>query len=158
MTWIQKRTSLWKITSFLCIQLLIIAAIHYFLGISYVFSLVIGLAVVFVILLIGWKYISRWFSPRETKGEDREAEHSDIDLLNKELKNMTKKLQKQIYDLHNLFEVSINLTSILEPQQVIKSSMLSLIGQLRTNQTIVFFPLKNDGNTLSSLCVFSCLV
>ena len=122
--------------------------IHYFLGISYVFSLVIGLAVVFVILLIGWKYISRWFSPEETKGEDREAEHSDIDLLNKELKNMTKKLQKQIYDLHNLFEVSINLTSILEPQQVIKSSMLSLIGQLQTNQTILFLPSKSDGNTL----------
>jgi diguanylate cyclase (GGDEF)-like protein len=127
---------------------LIIAATHYFLGISYVFSLIIGLAVVFVILLIGWKYVSRWFYPRETKGEDRETEHSDIDLLNKELKNLTKKLQKQIYDLHNLFEVSINLTSILEPQQVIKSSMLSLIGQLRTNQTIVFFPLKNDGNAL----------
>ncbi len=148
MTTTQKHPSLWKITLFLYLQILIIAATHYFLGISYVFSMIISLATVFLILLLGWKYISRWFSSSEGKGKDRKTDGRDIDTLNRELENVTKKLQKQVYDLHNLFEVSINLTSILEPQQVIKSSMLSLIGQLQTNQTIVFLPSKRDGNTL----------
>jgi diguanylate cyclase (GGDEF)-like protein len=148
MTAIQKRPSLWKITCFLCLQILIIATTHYFLGISYVFSFIIGLAAVFLILLLGWKYFSRWFSPKEVIDKYEETDESDVDTLNKELKNVTKKLQKQIYDLHSLFEVSINLTSILEPQQVIKSSMLSLIGQLQTNQTIVFLTSKSDGNAL----------
>jgi diguanylate cyclase (GGDEF)-like protein len=148
MNWIQNRLSLWKITCFLCLQIFITATTHYFLGISSIFSLIIGFATVFVILLLGWKYISRWFVFREAKGDESKTVESDVDLLNNELKNVTKKLQKQIYDLHSLFEVSINLTSILEPQQVIKSSMLSLIGQLQTNQTIVFLPSRNDGNTL----------
>jgi diguanylate cyclase (GGDEF)-like protein len=144
----QKRPSLWKITCFLCLQIAVIAASHYFLDISYVFSFIIGLVSVFLILLLGWKYFSRWFSPQEVKVEYEETDEGDIDTLNKELRNVTKKLQKQVYDLHSLFEVSINLTSILEPQQVIKSSMLSLIGQLQTNQTIVFLPSKSDGNAL----------
>ncbi|GAI62716.1 unnamed protein product, partial [marine sediment metagenome] len=55
-------------------------------------------------------------------------------------------MRKQIYDLHNLFEVSINLTSILEPQQLLRSSMLSIIGQLRSNQAMVFLPGKKDPN------------
>jgi diguanylate cyclase (GGDEF)-like protein len=68
--------------------------------------------------------------------------------IDDQLKVLNKRMRKQIYDLHNLFEVSINLTSILEPQQLIKSSVLSIIGQLQTNEAIVFLPNKNNNDLI----------
>jgi diguanylate cyclase (GGDEF)-like protein len=135
-------SSLWIVTSFLALEILIFFGIHYLLSVPIVFSLIISLAVVHLTLLLGWKYLSRWLSKEKTEQEVRE-----IDRLNNELKTAPKKLQKQIYELHNLFEISINLTSILEPKKLIQTSMLLLIGQLRVDQVIIFLPVKRVGNT-----------
>jgi diguanylate cyclase (GGDEF)-like protein len=141
-------SSLWIITSFLCLEIVIFFAIYYFLSIPIVINLVISLAVVHLTLLLGWKCISRWVSQKGTEQEVGKTDESDIDKLRDELRTVPKKLQKQIYDLHNLFEVSITLTSILEPQKVIKSSMLSLIGQLRIDRAIIFLPPKRNVNAM----------
>jgi len=91
-------------------------------------------------LLLCWKKISRFLSPKEAT----QVKESDIDRL----RIMPKKLKKQIYELHNLFEVSINLTSILDPEKLIESSLLSIIGQLRIDQIIMFLPSESDKNNI----------
>jgi diguanylate cyclase (GGDEF)-like protein len=124
----------------LCLEIGLFFAIHYLLHISIILSLVASLVVVQVMLLLCWKKISRSSSPKETEL----VKESDIDRLHV----TPKKLQKQIYELHNLFEVSINLTSILDPEKLIESSMLSVIGQLRIDQIIMFLPSESDENNI----------
>jgi diguanylate cyclase (GGDEF)-like protein len=94
----------------------------------------------FLFICVWLAFLRKTFRSDDTTVDD----DNYANRVNKVLQNVTKKMRKQIYDLHSLFEVSINLTSILEPQQLIKSSILSLIGQLQTNQAIVFLPTKRD--------------
>jgi diguanylate cyclase (GGDEF)-like protein len=75
-------------------------------------------------------------------------EASEAGPVGQQLEKLNKKMRKQIYDLHNLFEVSISLTSILDPQQLIKSSVLSLMGQLQTNEAMVFLPNRHNNELL----------
>jgi len=64
------------------------------------------------------------------------------------LKVVSREMKKHIYDLHNLFEVSINITSILDYEQLINSFLLSLIGQMKTKGAIVFFPSNENWQIL----------
>jgi diguanylate cyclase (GGDEF)-like protein len=128
------------VAGFLCLQPLIFLALHVALDYPLGIGLAASTGAACAILLLFWVPL---FRRLVIHGDKR-----DLDRLNAELEQVTKKLQKQIHDLHNLFEVSIHLTSILEPQQLIKSSMLSLIGQLQTNQTIVFLPSKDAPDTI----------
>ena len=76
------------------------------------------------------------------------SEKKETASINQQLEKLNKKMRKQIYDLHNLFETSISLTSILDPQQLIKSCVLSLLGQLQTNEAMVFLPNKHNNELL----------
>jgi diguanylate cyclase (GGDEF)-like protein len=75
-------------------------------------------------------------------------ERKEAGSINQQLEKLNKKLRKQIYDLHNLFEISISLSSILDPQQLIKSCVLTLLGQLQTNEAMVFLPNKHNNELL----------
>jgi diguanylate cyclase (GGDEF)-like protein len=75
---------------------------------------------------------------------DEKSDKKDAGPINQQLEKLNKKLRKQIYDLHNLFEISISLSSILDPQQLIKSCVLTLLGQLQTNEAMVFLPNKHN--------------
>jgi diguanylate cyclase (GGDEF)-like protein len=132
--------SLIMVAGFLCLEALFFLALHYLLDFPFGVGLGASTGAACGFLLLFWVPLLRslaLFGDKKT-----------VDKLKAELEQVTKKLQKQIHDLHNLFEVSINLTSILEPQQLIKSSMLSLIGQLQTNQTIVFLAARDDASTV----------
>ena len=124
------------ISCFLCLETLLYFVFHYLLNLPVVISLIAGLAIVYVALAISWKYISRFFSQKT-------AEKADEHYVDRP-RNVPTKLKKQIYDLHNLFEVSIDLNSILDPGKLIESSMLSIIGQLRIDQIIMFLPSEDD--------------
>lgn len=50
--------------------------------------------------------------------------------LNEQLLTANKKLRKRLYDLHNLFEVSIKFLSKLNFEEVVKTSLLTIIGLL----------------------------
>jgi diguanylate cyclase (GGDEF)-like protein len=76
------------------------------------------------------------------------SEKKETDSVSQQLEKLNKKMRKQIYDLHNLFETSISLTSILDPQQLIKSCVLSLLGQLQTNEAMVFLPNKHNNELI----------
>jgi diguanylate cyclase (GGDEF)-like protein len=141
-------TSLWLVAGLLILESLVFFVVHSLLDQTILTSLSVSLGVVLIVLVVGRRgFVSGAFG-RGDLPDSAGAEKAEITKLQNELKSVTKKLQKQIYDLHNLFEVSINLTSILEPQQLIQSSMLSLIGQLQTNQTIVFLPTKGDERSI----------
>jgi diguanylate cyclase (GGDEF)-like protein len=137
-------SSFWIVTGLLALEIVIFFGIYYLSNIPVAINLVISLAVVNVILLLGWKSLSRWLSQNDTKQEvGKKEERTD-----KELRTAPRMLQKQIYDLHNLFEVSISLTSIMEPKRLIQSSMLLIIGQLRIDQVIIFLPSKKEKNNI----------
>ena len=60
------------------------------------------------------------------------------------LVKVTREMKKHIYDLHNLFEVSVNLTSILDYEQLVSSYLLSIVGQLRCVGAMLLFPSKDN--------------
>jgi len=130
---------------FLFFEIAVFYLLHTYLHFSIVISLLLSSAASTVLYFSVWVVFLHEFFSQEV--DEPEHEHY-ITRVNRVLQNVTKKMRKQLYDLHNLFEVSINLTSILEPQQLIKSSILSLIGQLQTNQAIVFLPSKKDPNII----------
>ena len=135
----------WLLTSFLCLETLIIFLLETFVSMPFVLSVLSGtFFVIAVFWLIVRKYKVPVFLAEDTaKGTN---DRSDIDLkhVNTKLQSVTRMMRKQIYDLHNLFEVSINLTSILEPQKLLRSSILPRIGQLKTNQAMIFIITKKD--------------
>ena len=57
-------------------------------------------------------------------------------------------LDKAVKEFFNIISQTCLSYSILEPQQLIKSSILSVIGQLQTNEAIVFLPAKKDPNII----------
>lgn len=89
-------------------------------------------------------YLKIDFIYKDNLSSSSENQHKEESALNDNLRKVTRNLRKQIYDLHNLFEISVNLTSILEPKQLIRSLLPSLVGQLQTSGALVFLPNGND--------------
>ncbi|MCK5075276.1 MAG: response regulator transcription factor, partial [Calditrichia bacterium] len=54
--------------------------------------------------------------------------NTEINLLNKKVVNRNKQLRKRIYDLNNLFEVSIKFLSELNYEDVINTALLTILG------------------------------
>jgi diguanylate cyclase (GGDEF)-like protein len=140
----KKSRILWQLSIFLCLELIFVLLLHYLTTLPIVLNIILSLAAAQLLLWIVLKKVFSRVWNGDSGGKVEKQGEGDFDKIHKELMDVTRKMQKQIYDLHSLFEVSINLTSILEPQELIKSSMLSLIGQLQTNQTIVFLPRKRE--------------
>lgn len=69
-----------------------------------------------------------------------------IDTTTNELEIVNRELKRRIYDFHNLFQISLDLTSILELDNLINSYLNTLIGQLRVKNAILYL-LQNGNST-----------
>ena len=68
--------------------------------------------------------------------KDLATANKEISGLNEELVNKNKELRKNIYGLHSLFEVSLDLSSILDIDGLINSILLTIIGQYSCKSTM----------------------
>jgi len=64
-----------------------------------------------------------------TQSSNLENANKEIRGLNEELVGKNKELRKNIYGLHSLFEVSMDLSSILDLEGLVTSVLLTIIGQ-----------------------------
>lgn len=64
-----------------------------------------------------------------TQSKNLENANKEINNLNRELVEKNKELRKNIYGLHSLFEVSMDLSSILDLEGLINSVLFTVIGQ-----------------------------
>jgi len=106
---------------------------------SLVVSAVVPLIIIAILLYFGFHFFSDRV-PVIPPSIDQPLEQN----LSENFRLVNRKLRKQIYDLHNLFEISVNLTSILEPKQLMSSLLPSLVGQLQTEGALVFLPNEKD--------------
>jgi len=114
------------------------------------------LLIAFAILLIAAISVSRNLSARIIMLTDELTEtgvsvrtkkyRQQIDSATEELRLLNRRLKRHIYELHNLFHISMDLTSILELDQLINSYLNTLIGQLRIKNATLFLHL-NPSNT-----------
>ncbi len=73
-----------------------------------------------------------------------EEANSEIRSLNKTLLSKNKELRKSVYNLHSLFEISMDLNSILELDKLVNSILLTLAGQFSCNKLIFMLARKHD--------------
>ena len=142
---------LWITTGFLCLEALAVFSFLHLFHVPVVLGLATSLVVIHILLILFLRYFFHRKDRKEAEHRADVTDGVDIKRLKGELRDVTRKLQKQMYDLHTLFEVSIHLNSILEPQRLIESSMLSLLGQLQTNQTVIFLQSNNNRNAIYPL-------
>ncbi|MBD3287492.1 diguanylate cyclase [candidate division KSB1 bacterium] len=81
-----------------------------------------------------------WLKSPENDANAALPETSDPDRL----VQVTREMKKHIYDLHNLFEISVNLTSILDYERLVSSYLLSIVGQLRSIGAMLLYPSKDN--------------
>ncbi len=75
-----------------------------------------------------------------------EDANNKISSLNDTLVNRNNELRKNIFSLHSLFEISMELSSILELEQLINAILLTLVGQYSCNSALFFFSKKEREN------------
>jgi len=76
-----------------------------------------------------------------------ETANKEIGTLNQTLVGKNKELRQNVFNLHTLFEVSLELTSILELDRLINSTLLTLIGQFSCKNALFFYAHhKSNGN------------
>jgi diguanylate cyclase (GGDEF)-like protein len=71
--------------------------------------------------------------------------------LNQDLVDKNKELRKKIYDLRNIFDVSLELHAILDVDRLINSTLLSLIGKFSCKSAVFLYPHKKNEQRLSVL-------
>ncbi|TFH01608.1 MAG: diguanylate cyclase [Calditrichales bacterium] len=71
--------------------------------------------------------------------------------LNQSLVEKNRELRKKIYDLRNIFDVSLELHSILDVERLINSTLLSLIGKFSSKSAVFLYPKKKNEQRLSIL-------
>ncbi len=77
-----------------------------------------------------------------------EDANKQISLLNQSLIGKNKELKKEIYNLHNLFEISNELHSILELKRLVNSTLLTLVGQFSCKSVLFLYTLKQNKSYL----------
>ncbi|KAA3611296.1 MAG: diguanylate cyclase [Calditrichaeota bacterium] len=77
-----------------------------------------------------------------------ENANKKINGLNSELLDKNKELRKNIYGLHSLFEVSMDLSSILELEGLINSTLLTIIGQYSIKSAMFMMANSHVNNQL----------
>ena len=71
--------------------------------------------------------------------------------LNQTLIEKNKELRKKIYDLRNIFDVSLELHSILDVERLINSALLSLIGKFSCKSALFMHAVKQNEHRLTVL-------
>jgi len=69
--------------------------------------------------------------------------------LNQTLIEKNKELRKKIYDLRNIFDVSLELHSILDVERLINSALLSMIGKFSCKSALFFHSVKKNEQRLT---------
>lgn len=87
---------------------------------------------------------------RDQTIELKEANQTNFQ-LNQSLIGKNKELRKKIYDLHNIFEISLELHSILDLDRLVNSTLLALIGQFSCKSAMFLFINKKNEQRLSVL-------
>ncbi len=85
------------------------------------------------------------------QSKELEGANSRIYELNQNLVDKNKELQKKIYDLRNIFDVSLELHAILDVERLINSTLLSLIGKFSCKSAVFLYPAKKNEQRLSVL-------
>lgn len=80
-----------------------------------------------------------------------ENANTQISDLNQSLVQKNKELRKNIYDLHSLFEVSMDLNSILELPRLVNSFLLTMVGQFGAKNALFLFAPKPEIDRLQVL-------
>jgi len=72
----------------------------------------------------------------------------EIDAATRELQRVNRELKKRVYELHNLFQISLDLTAILDLDQLLNSYLNTLMGQLRVTSAVLFLMDDRNGHTI----------
>lgn len=83
-----------------------------------------------------------------TQTKNLEIANKEISGLNEELVEKNKELRKNIYGLHSLFEVSMDLSSILDLEGLITSVLFTIIGQYSVKSAMYMKMNKDHDNNL----------
>ncbi len=78
------------------------------------------------------------------QSNDLEQANLEVGALNKKLRGKNKELRKNIYNLHSLFEVSLELNSILDLHRLVNSILLTLAGQFSSKYGLFLFSPKPE--------------
>lgn len=86
-------------------------------------------------------------------GQSRSLENANKEIsgLNNELVEKNRELRKNIYGLHSLFEVSMDLSSILDLEGLVSSTLLTIVGQYSCKNALFMLNNKHDHNRLEVL-------
>jgi diguanylate cyclase (GGDEF)-like protein len=87
----------------------------------------------------------------QDQSRELEAANQQIYQLSQTLMEKNKELRKKIYELHNIFDVSFELHSILDSNRLINSTLLYLIGQFACKSALFLFTWKKNEQRLSVL-------
>jgi diguanylate cyclase (GGDEF)-like protein len=85
------------------------------------------------------------------QSRELESANQQIYELNQTLIEKNKELRKKIYDLRNIFDVSLELHAILDVDRLINSTLLSLIGKFSCKSAIFLYAAKKNEQRLSIL-------
>ncbi|MEE9168438.1 MAG: sensor domain-containing diguanylate cyclase [bacterium] len=115
--------------------------------------------IIALVLLVSAIVVSRLLSARILLLTDEMTEsgvtirtkkyRQEIDSTSDQLTLVNRELKRRIYDFHNLFQISIDLTSILEVDNLINSYLNTLIGQLRIKNTFLYLHEANNSAELT---------
>lgn len=100
---------------------------------------------------IGIYFYRRDFLQIQSRLSRQSGMISDSERSSDQLKSVTRQMKHQIYVLHNLFEISIDLSSILELERLINSYLLALIGQLRATRAMLLLVEQNEFSDLGKV-------
>ena len=78
------------------------------------------------------------------QSKELEEANGKISDLNRNLLSKNKELRKNIFNLHSLFEISIELNSILELHRLVNSILLTIVGQFSSNSAIFLLASKPE--------------
>jgi two-component system cell cycle response regulator len=85
------------------------------------------------------------------QSKELESANQQIFQLNQTLLDKNKELRKKIYDLRNIFDVSLELHAILDVDRLINSTLLSLIGKFSCKSAVFLYNAKKTEQRLSIL-------
>jgi diguanylate cyclase (GGDEF)-like protein len=86
-----------------------------------------------------------------TQSQQLELANDQIYQLNQSLLEKNKELRKKVYDLRNIFDVSLELHAILDVERLVNSTLLSLIGKFSSKSAIFLYKKKKNEQRLSVL-------
>ena len=82
------------------------------------------------------------------KKSELEKANQQISQLNQRLLEKNQELRRNVFNLHSLFEISIELNSILELDRLINSVLLTLVGQFSSKNALFMMVMKPNADYL----------